>query len=85
MMTIKKLTKDADGSWNWHVVPDEDEYIALGDEDMADRYFFTDRYGEGIFCEYPNGNVKQLTGTMQFSACETVSGMRRKLIKWFND
>ena len=73
-MKIRKLTRHEDGHWTWYV----------GDDDS--RIYYTNKDGQGIFvirdCENAS---RQLTGTCQFSACETVSGMRRKLHRFFDD
>jgi hypothetical protein len=46
--------------------------------------YYTDKSGEGIFFQSDrNGNTKQYVGTCQFRACETASGMRRKLAREF--
>lgn len=48
--------------------------------------YYTDRNGNGIFYQDDRtGDTRQLVGTAQFSACQTESGMRRKLNKIFDD
>ena len=48
--------------------------------------YYTDKNGEGIYFQHDrNGEETQLVGTCQFTACETASGMRRKLNKLFDD
>lgn len=62
---IKNLRKASDGRWTWE---------ANGVESA------TNKAGNGIFTvdEYGFYN-RQLVGTCDFTACRTVSGMRRKL------
>ena len=46
--------------------------------------YYTNKSGEGIFFQSGRtGETRQILGTCQFSACETASGMRRKLNKMF--
>ena len=46
--------------------------------------YYTNHLGDGLwYQEYRTGNTKQIIGTSQFSACKTVSGMRRKLVRLF--
>ena len=53
--------------------------------DSNQGVYYTDKNGQGIFYQSDRtGEEKQLVGTCQFSACETVSGMRRKLNKLFD-
>ena len=48
--------------------------------------YYTDKNGEGVFFQSDKtGKTKQLIGTTQFSACETESGMRRKINRLFDD
>lgn len=76
MTKIKNLRCD-DGRWFWRLVTD-------GREDPGT--YFTNRMGEGIFYQDDKTcNVRQLTGTCQFSACETASGTRRKLMRYYNE
>lgn len=49
----------------------------------GDVTFFTDKRGDGIFFIRTDGSAGQIAGTCQFSACVTPSGMRRKLLKFF--
>lgn len=73
MAKVTQLAHWSDGSWTWHLDGDER------------HCYYTNRMGEGIFTQdLETGNTRQLTGTCQFSAPETVSGMRRKLNRWFN-
>ena len=70
---IKNLHHDGT-QWFWHNAND-------------DRgTYYTDRNGEGIFFQSAKtGNTKQITGTCQFKACMTASGMRRKLNALFDE
>lgn len=44
--------------------------------------YYTNRNGEGLFFQSSRtGETKQIIGTCQFSACETSSGMRKKIAK----
>ena len=48
--------------------------------------YYTDKNGQGIFFQSDRtGQTKQITGTCQFSACQTASGTRRKLNKLFDE
>lgn len=71
---IHKLEKREDRFWLWLV-------------DEFEGYFYTNKNGTGIFYDNPQKGIfrKQLTGTCQFIACDTPSGMRRKLTRWFED
>ena len=73
MMRITNLQKRGDHGWLWHV-------------EGESGYFYTTKGGEGIFHDDPDHGIynRQLTGLSQFEACNTYSGMRRKLIRWFN-
>ena len=75
---IKNLHQNQDGRWVWENANGE----SLG-------IYYTTRKGEGIFFQDGNGNIRQITGLCQFSACDTASEMRRKLNKifdgWFDD
>lgn len=71
---IKHLHHHKDGHWSW-----------INANGMSLGLYYTDRLGEGIFFQHENGNVKQIAGLCQFSACETASGMRRKLNNMFDD
>ena len=70
---IKNLHNDGK-QWFWHNAND-------------DRgVYYTDSNGEGIFFQSSKtGNTKQITGTCQFKACQTASGMRRKLNGMFDE
>ena len=70
---IKNLHRDGN-QWFWHNAND-------------DRgAYYTDSNGEGIFFQSAKtGNTKQITGTCQFKACKTASGMRRKLNALFDE
>lgn len=71
---IKDLHHDG-SSWTWRNANGK----SLG-------LYFTSNEGEGIFFQQDKtGNIKQITGLCQFAACETASGMRRKLNKMFDD
>lgn len=72
---IKDLHHDKDGSWTWRNANGRSRGL-----------YYTNREGEGIFYQDDeSGNVRQVTGLCQFSACDTASGMRRKLNKMFDD
>ena len=71
---IRDLQHHKDGSWTWRNA----NGMSLG-------VYYTSKEGEGIFFQHENGNVRQITGLCQFAACETASGMRRKLNKIFDD
>lgn len=77
MYKIKNLHCD-DGQWFWRVInPD-------GSEDPG--VYYTNRMGEGIFYQDDKTcRTRQITGTCQFSACETASGTRRNLMRYYND
>lgn len=51
--------------------------------------YYTNRNGEGIFFQSDRtGETRQLIGTCQFQACQTKSGMKRKLeriVTWNED
>ena len=65
---ITNLKHQSDGSWTWRRA------------ENSRGCYYTDRNGEGLFFQSDKtGETKQLIGTCQFSACKTVSGMRRKL------
>lgn len=71
---IKNLHHDG-SSWMWRNANGESRGL-----------YYTSNEGEGIFYQDDRtGNVRQITGLCQFSACETASGMRRKLNKIFDD
>lgn len=60
--------------WTWTFEKDDPRYL-----------YSTNDMGEGIFCyDCKKGERTQVTGTCQFSACKTASGMRRKLEKFFD-
>lgn len=66
---VTDIKHQDDGRWTWKV--DGKEYS-------------TNRAGNGIFEQDEYGCFnKQTIGTCQFTACKTVSGMRRKLRNWF--
>lgn len=68
-MKINNLKHQKDGSWTFRT------------EDNRGTYY-TNANGEGLFFQSDRtGETKQLIGTCQFSACETASGMRRKIEK----
>ena len=47
--------------------------------------YHTNNMGEGVFCyDTLTGEESQLTGTCQFSACSSVSGMRKKIKRFFD-
>lgn len=75
MIKIKNLRCD-EGRWMWRVEDDGNEIEAC---------YYTNKSGEGIFRQHDNtSRTEQITGTCQFAACETVSGTRRKLMRFFN-
>lgn len=71
MANITNLKKQADGRWTW----------------KADGVAYaTNKAGNGMFEEDEYGFFnKQTVGTCDFKSCKTVSGMRRKLHRWFDD
>lgn len=66
--------------WRW-TFADSEEY------DGEPRYIWhTNDAGEGIFVyDRKRGDDKQIRGTCDFCACQTVSGMRRKLNREFSN
>ena len=79
-MKIKGLTRN-ENEWTWRVETD-DPYFRYG----TDGVYYTDKDGCGIFFQRDGAYApKQITGTCQCEACETASGMRRKIAKWFED
>lgn len=71
---IKDLHHDG-SSWMWRNANGK----SLG-------MYFTSNSGEGIFFQDDEtGNIRQVTGLGQFQACETASGMRRKLNRMIFD
>lgn len=49
-------------------------------------YYETGKDGDGIWMYNVRTNErKQIAGTCQFSACQTASGMRRKLERYFSE
>jgi hypothetical protein len=72
---IKDLHHDSDGSWIWRNSNGESRGV-----------YYTTRNGEGIFFQDDlTGSTRQITGLCQFQACDTASGMRRKLNKMFDE
>ena len=70
MNKITNIKKESDNRWTWEV----DGVL-----------YSTNRHGNGMFIEDEYGFFnKQKVGTCDFNACKTVSGMRRKLKKWFD-
>jgi len=48
--------------------------------------YYTNRNGEGVFFQSDRtGETRQLIGICQFSACETMSGMRKKINRLFEE
>jgi len=48
--------------------------------------YYTNESGEGVFFQSDRtGETRQLVGTCQFSACETLSGMRKKINRLFDE
>jgi hypothetical protein len=70
-MKIENLKKQDDGRWTWTVYG-----VAYATNQAGNGMFTSDEYGFY--------NV-QTVGTCDFRACETVSGMRRKLKEWFSE
>lgn len=71
MAKIAKVKKMEDGRWTWTV------------DGMA---YATNKAGNGMFKEDEYGFFNnQTVGTCDFSACKSVSGMRKKLQNWFNE
>lgn len=60
MWSIKYLDIDSSGYVYWTATNDDDF-------DSGTANCKTNRYGEGVFVELPNGNWTQATGTSQFS------------------
>lgn len=81
MSTIRNLHSAYNGTrWTWT--------IAGGEEYDGDpRYIYhTDNDGDGMFrYDRKRDEDKQIEGLCQFTACQTASGMRRKLEKYFAD
>lgn len=73
---VKDLHYDQyDGHWSWRNANGESRGL-----------YYTNREGEGIFYQDDRtGSIRQITGLCQFQACDTPSGMRRKLNKMFDD
>jgi hypothetical protein len=72
---IKNLHHDQGGSWTWRNSNGESRGV-----------YYTTRDGEGIFFQDDlTGSTRQITGLCQFQACDTASGMRRKLNKMFDE
>lgn len=70
---IKELHQD-NGQWFWR------------NGTNSRGVYYTNKNGEGIFFQSDlTGETKQIEGTCQFSACDTASGMRRKLNRIFDD
>ena len=69
MTKITNVRHNEDGRWTWEV---------------DGKGYATNKAGNGIFEEDEYGfyNI-QTVGTCDFQACETVSGMRKKLKNWF--
>ena len=80
MAKIYGLRRFGKRGWLWHIECESGYYYT-----SESGYYYTSEDGEGIFYEdLERGVAKQLTGLGQFEACATYSGMRRKLIRWFN-
>ena len=72
-MTIKNLQKNGK-EYTWR----------NGNESRG--VYYTNSNGEGVFFQSERtGETRQLVGTCQFTACETVSGMRRKVARLFEE
>lgn len=60
--------------WSWQFEGDDDVFYETGKD------------GDGIWMYNVRKNDrKQIAGTCQFTACQTASGMRRKLEKYFSE
>lgn len=85
-MEIKviNLVHQDDGSWTWRL--EGDGVDNFGYDRRNDGVYYTNSSGEGVFFQSDrDGSTRQIIGTCQFSACETASGMRRKLNRMYND
>lgn len=71
---VTNLQRYGDRGWLWHI-------------DGHSGYYYTSKNGEGIFHDDPEKGVwnRQITGLCQFTACSTRSGMRRKLIRLYEN
>lgn len=70
---ITKLKKNGN-EWTWR------------NANNSRGIYYTDKNGQGIFFQSDcSAQTRQITGTCQFNACETVSGTRRKLNKIFDE
>lgn len=84
MSEIKIKNLHNEGSqWFWHLSSDDMIFIS-GQRITAEDTFFTAENGQGIFFQTDDNDIHQISGLSQFSACETNSGMRRALIRFFN-
>lgn len=72
-MTIKELKKNGN-EYTWR----------NGNESRG--CYYTNANGDGVFFQSDRtGETRQLVGTCQFSACETMSGTRRKINRLFEE
>lgn len=72
-MAIKNLKKDGN-AYTWR----------NGNESRG--VYYTNDNGEGVFFQSDKtGQTKQLVGTCQFSSCESLSGMRKKVNRLFDE
>ena len=72
-MKIVNLKHHPDGSWTFRT----GDHLGV---------WYTNKSEEGLFFQHDTtGSTKQILGTCQFTACKTVSGMRRKLSRLFDE
>jgi len=78
-MKLFELKKYGDHGFSWKVYNEENADYAnyQGREYLADEYR-TNKQGDGLWI-----NEKQERGTCQYSACETASGQRKKILREF--
>lgn len=69
-MKIANVRHEDDGRWTWTV-----DGVSYATNKAGNGMFRKDEYG------FFN---RQTVGTCDFVACQSVSGMRRKLNNWFN-
>ena len=84
-MKVKNLMLDKDGMWMWTVLEEDLVYGEDGwEQALVPTDYFTNTSGKGIFYYEENGNLKQITGTCQFSLTGySLSGARKKIKRWF--
>lgn len=79
---VKNVYRNSSGVWYWELLNELE--VSDGIHDITGEYC-TNRDGDGIFKINGDRSRTQKIGTSQFSACQTVSGMRRKLNKIYNE